>query len=144
MFGCRVILISRPNESPASQWLHDLDRRRQWPAPTGDYEWGATYTTQKRGSANATNLELRAYLAALRATSQTGAKAGRVVTMLPAPVFFGEGAPLYAGGLGTVSLSPVPSYLLQAGSGKHPEKLKLRHDHQPIGRSAGGGLLSQR
>jgi hypothetical protein len=45
--------------------------------------------------------------------------------MLPMPLFFGEGAPLYMGGLGTVSLCPIPSYLLQAGSRAHPEKLNL-------------------
>ena len=45
--------------------------------------------------------------------------------MLPAPLFLGEGAPLYAGGLGTVSLCPVPSYLLQAGSQARPELLNL-------------------
>jgi MYXO-CTERM domain-containing protein len=105
-----------------TSWTDDANGQY---APTGDCEWGATYTTQKLGSANPTNLEQWAYLAAIRATSQTGAKAGRVVTMLPAPVFFGEGAPLYAGGLGTVSLCPVPSYLLQAGSRTHPEKLNL-------------------
>ena len=45
--------------------------------------------------------------------------------MQPMPLFFGEGAPLYAGGLGTVSLCPLPSYLLQAGSRTHPKKLNL-------------------
>ena len=90
---------------------------------TGHYEWGPTYTTPKRGLTDATNMQ--AYLAAVRATRNSGAKAGRVVTMLPAPLFLGEGAPLYAGGLGTVSLCPVPSYLLQAGSQARPELLNL-------------------
>ena len=91
---------------------------------TGDYEWGATYTT-KRGLTNVTSIEQRAYIDAVRATKHSGAKAGRVITMLPSPLFFGEGAPLYAGGLGTVSLCPVPSYLLQAGSRAQPERLNL-------------------
>jgi hypothetical protein len=94
-------------------------------APTGKYEWGATYTTQKQGSFNLTNLEQQAYLAAVQATNNSGAIAHPVATMLPAPLFFGEGAPLCAGGLGTVSLCPLPSYLLQAGSRTHPEKLNL-------------------
>jgi hypothetical protein len=94
-------------------------------APTGDYQWSATYTTQKRGLTNAINLEQRAYLDAVQATSHSGANAGRVVSMLPTPLFFGEGAPLYAGGLGTVSLCPVPSYLLQAGSLTQPQLLNL-------------------
>ena len=47
------------------------------------------------------------------------------VTMLPAPLFFGEGAPLYAGGLGTVSVCPSPTYLLQAVSRAQPSLLNL-------------------
>jgi hypothetical protein len=94
-------------------------------APTGEYEWGATYTTQKQGSVNATNLEQQAYLAAVQATNSSGATAHPIVTMLPVPLFFGEGAPLYAGGLGTVSLCPLPSYLLQAGSRTRPNRLNL-------------------
>jgi hypothetical protein len=83
--------------------------------PTGAYEWGTTYTTQKEGSPNPSNLEQQAYLEAVAATNSSGAIDQPVVTVLPFPIFFGEGAPLYAGGLGTVSLCPVPSYLLQAG-----------------------------
>jgi hypothetical protein len=93
--------------------------------PTGGYEWGATYTTQKQGAVIATNLEQQAYLAAVQATNISGATARPVVTILPAPLFFGEGAPLYAGGLGTVSLCPLPSYLLQAGSRTDPDRLNL-------------------
>ncbi|HMF25493.1 MAG TPA: hypothetical protein VKG24_25675 [Pseudolabrys sp.] len=48
-----------------------------------------------------------------------------VVTMLPVPLFFGKGAPLYAGGLGTVSICPLPTYLLQAGSRTQPYLLNL-------------------
>jgi hypothetical protein len=94
-------------------------------APTGDYEWGATYTTQRQGSLNPINLECQAYLDAVWRTNHSGAKARPVVTLLPTPVFFGEGAPLYAGGLGTVSLCPLPSYLLQAGSRTDAKKLNL-------------------
>ncbi len=93
--------------------------------PTGGYEWGVTYTTQKQGSPNATNLEEAVYLAAVQLTDASGAIAHPVATMLPVPLFFGEGAPLYAGGLGTVSLCPLPSYLLQAGSRTRPDLLNL-------------------
>jgi hypothetical protein len=100
------------------------DARGQY-GPTGGYEWGITYTTQKQGSLNPINLEQEAYLAAVQITNGSGAIAHPVVTMLPAPIFFGEGAPLYAGGLGTVSLIAVPSYILQAGSRAHPDLLNL-------------------
>jgi hypothetical protein len=88
---------------------------------TGNDEWGVTYTTQRRGQVNVTKLDQQAYLDAVHATNYSGANAGRVVTTLPVPLFLGEGAPLYAGGLGTISLCPVPPYLLQAGSRTHPE-----------------------
>jgi hypothetical protein len=103
-------------------WADDANGRYR---PTGNYEWGITYTTQKQGSVNAINLEQQTYLAAVRATNRSGATARPVVTMLPAPLFVGEGAPLYAGGLGTVSLCPLPSYLLQAGSRTRPKLLNL-------------------
>ena len=88
---------------------------------------GHTYTTaQNRHLTNLTNLEQRAYLDAVHGTNHVPAPfAGRVVTMLPAPVFFGEGAPLYAGGLGTVSCARYRSYLLQAGSRTQPYLLNL-------------------
>jgi hypothetical protein len=92
---------------------------------TGNYEWCTTYTTQRLGSPNPANLEQNVYLEAVAATNDAGAKAGPVVTMLPLPMFFGEGAPLYAGGMGTVSLCPVPSYLLQAGSRTNQKLLNL-------------------
>jgi hypothetical protein len=100
----------------------DVNGQYRW---TGDYEWGATYTTGRQDSLNLTSLEQRAYLDAVWNTNRSGAIAHPVVTTLPAPVFFGEGAPLYAGGLGTVSLCPLPSYLLQAGSRTHRKKLNL-------------------
>jgi len=51
-----------------------------------------------------------------------------VATVRPAsafPLYLGEGAPLYAAGLGTVSLCPVPTYLLQAGDAQRPHLLDL-------------------
>jgi len=103
-------------------WADDANGQYAW---TGGYEWGATYTTQKQGSINATNLEQQAYLGAVQATNRSGVTAHPVATMLPVPLFFGEGAPLYAGGLGTISLCPLPSYLLQAGSRTRPDQLNL-------------------
>jgi hypothetical protein len=99
------------------RWADDANGKYSW---TGDYEWGPTYTTPQQGSLNLTNLVKEAYLAAVQATNTHP-----VVTMLPMPLFLGEGAPLYAGGLGTVSLCPVPSYLLQAGSRTKPKLLNL-------------------
>jgi hypothetical protein len=107
-----------------TMWTDDANGQY---APTGGYEWGATYTTQKQGSVNATNLEQQVYLDAVQATNSSGAIARPVVTVLPGamPLFVGEGAPLYAGGLGTVSLCPLPSYVLQAGSRTRPKLLNL-------------------
>jgi hypothetical protein len=106
-----------------TRWADDANGQY---GPTVDpYEWGITYTTQKEGSLNLSNLEQQAYLEAVAATNASGAIAQPIVTMLPMPLFFGEGAPLYAGGLGTVSLCPVPSYLLQAGSRAQPNLLNL-------------------
>jgi hypothetical protein len=95
--------------------------------PTGGYEWSTTYTTQKQGTVNKTNLEQQTYLAAVQATNRSGATAYPVVTVLPGaePLFVGEGAPLYASGLGTVSLCPLPSYVLQVGSRTQPDLLNL-------------------
>ena len=77
------------------------------------------------GLAHLNNLELQTYLAAVQATNFSAAPARPVVTVLPSPLFFGEGAPLYAGGLGTVSLCSLPSYLLQVGSRTKPQLLNL-------------------
>ncbi len=41
------------------------------------------------------------------------------------PLYLGEGAPLYAAGLGTVSHCPLPTYLLQAGDAQQPDLLDL-------------------
>ena len=85
-----------------------------------------SYTTQRQGSLNPISLEQQAYLYAVwRTNHQSRAIARPVVTLLPMPLFFGEGAPLYAGGLGTVSLCPLPTYLLQAGSLTDPQNLNL-------------------
>jgi hypothetical protein len=107
-----------------TMWTDDANGRY---SSTGEYEWGTTYTTQKQkqGLINFNNLELEAYLKAVRATNQSGNPAFPVATVLPSPLFFGEGAPLYAGGLGTVSLCSLPSYLLQAGSRTEPQLLNL-------------------
>lgn len=104
------------------RWADDANGQYAW---TGGYEWGATYTTPRQGFLNPDNLEQQAYLDAVWHTNNSGAVTRPVVTLLPIPLFFGEGAPLYAGGLGTVSLCPLPSYLLQAGSRTDPKKLNL-------------------
>ena len=41
------------------------------------------------------------------------------------PAYVGEGSSLYAAGLGTVSLCPLPTYLLQAGDARQPQLLDL-------------------
>ena len=91
------------------------------------YEWGATYTCQRTGSTAAANLEESAYLAAVRAVNRSGHRFSPVATMQPGavPLYLGEGAPLYAAGMGTVSLIPAPPYLLQAGERHRPGRLNL-------------------
>ncbi|MGZ6764678.1 MAG: hypothetical protein ACXVEQ_00160 [Nocardioidaceae bacterium] len=95
--------------------------------PTGGFDWGATYTMQRQGSLALTNLEEQAYLAAVRRVNRSGHVNTPVATLRPGavPLYLGEGAPLYAAGLGTVSLVPAPPYLLQAGTRAHPELLNL-------------------
>jgi hypothetical protein len=96
-------------------------------AATGGYEWGTTYTAQRRNAVNTVNAEQNAYLSALASVNQSGWPNFPIATVLPGatPLYLGEGAPLYAGGLGTVSLIPLPTYLLQAGDAQHPEQLGL-------------------
>ncbi|MGH3829857.1 MAG: hypothetical protein ACRDRS_05300 [Pseudonocardiaceae bacterium] len=97
-------------------------------AATGGYEWGITYTTQTSNAVNTVNAEQDAYLSALASVNHSGWPNFPAVTVLPGaatPLYLGEGAPLYAGGLGTVSLIPLPTYLLQAGDAQHPERLDL-------------------
>lgn len=95
--------------------------------PLGGFEWGATYTTQRQGSLAVSNLEETAYLSAVRQVNDSGWANTPVATLRPGavPLYLGEGAPLYAAGLGTVSLVPAPPYLLQAGTSAHPELLNL-------------------
>lgn len=96
-------------------------------AATGGYEWGTTYTTQRGNVVNAVNAEQNAYLSAVAEVNQGGWPNFPTATVLPAAtaLYVGEGAPLYAAGLGTVSLIPMPTYLLQAGDAQHPEQLDL-------------------
>ena len=105
----------------ATMWTNDPVTGRY--APTGDPEWGTTYTMQ-RNILGLTNAEQDAYLAAVNAT---GWPNHPVATVRPGtiPLYLGEGAPLYAAGLGTVSLCPAPTYLLQAGDAHRPHQLDL-------------------
>jgi hypothetical protein len=86
---------------------------------------GVTYTCQRTASTSATNTEQDAWLNAISAVAATGRPVGPVAAVQPTPLYLGEGAPLYAGGLGTVSLVPLPTYLLQAGSRQYPDLLDL-------------------
>src|SRR5581483_7724757 len=72
-------------------------------------EWGVTYTMPRQGVTAIGNAEQQAYLAAVNAVIAAGGPDYPVVTVQPGavPIYFGEGAPLYAGGLGTVSLIPA-------------------------------------
>ncbi len=106
-----------------TQWLGDPTTNRY--LATGQYEWGVTYTCQRTASTSATNTEQEAWLNAIQAVAATGRPVGPVAAVQPAPLYLGEGAPLYAGGLGTVSLVPLPTYLLQAGSSQYPALLDL-------------------
>jgi hypothetical protein len=95
--------------------------------PTGGFEWGTTYTMQ-RDITSPANAEQAAYLAAVAAVNGSGWPDYPVASVRPAaalPLYLGEGAPLYAAGLGTVSLCPLPTYLLQAGDARRPQLLDL-------------------
>jgi hypothetical protein len=96
-------------------------------AAAGGFEWGPTYTMQREGSTAAVNAEQSAYLNAVAAVNAGGNPDFPVAAIMPGavPIYFGEGAPLYAGGLGTVSLIPAPTYLLQAGDPQNPRLLDL-------------------
>jgi len=95
---------------------------------TGGSDWGATYTMQ-RNQLNAADAEQDIYLSAVAAVNASGWPDYPVATIrpgtLPLPLYLGEGAPLYAAGLGTVSLCPMPTYLLQADDAQHPDLLDL-------------------
>lgn len=106
-----------------TQWL-DNPATGEY-AATGRNEWGTTYTCQHAASTSATNTEQAAWLDAIAAVAGTGRPVGPVAAVQPTPLYLGEGAPLYAGNLGTVSLVPLPTYLLQAGSRQQPKLLDL-------------------
>jgi hypothetical protein len=93
---------------------------------TGGFEWGTTYT-MRRNPLNIANAEQDAYLSAVAAVNASGWPDYPVAAVRPGPIplYLGEGAPLYAAGLGTVSLCPLPTYLLQAGDAQHPALLDL-------------------
>jgi hypothetical protein len=93
---------------------------------TGGFDWGTTYTMQ-RDITSPANAEQDAYLAAVNAVNTAGWPDYPVATVRPGaiPLYLGEGAPLYAAGLGTVSLCPIPTYLLQAGDAQRPRLLDL-------------------
>ena len=94
---------------------------------TGGFDWGTTYTMQ-RDITSLANAEQAAYLAAVAGVNRSGWPDYPVATVRPAaalPLYLGEGAPLYAAGLGTVSLCPLPTYLLQAGDAQRPQLLDL-------------------
>ena len=96
-------------------------------AATGGFEWATTYTMQ-RDITSPVNAEQDAYLAAVVAVNSRGWPDYPVATVRPGaaiPFYLGEGAPLYQAGLGTVSLCPLPTYLLQAGDAQHPARLDL-------------------
>jgi len=94
--------------------------------PTGGFEWGTTYTMQ-RDVISLVNAEKDAYLAAVATVNASGWPDYPVATVRPGtiPAYFGEGSSLYAAGLGTVSLCPLPTYLLQAGDAQQPQLLDL-------------------
>jgi hypothetical protein len=109
----------------ATMWTNDPVTGQY--VPTGGPEWGATYTLP-RDILSLGNTEQAAYLAAVAATNASGWPDYPVAAVRPAiafPVYLGEGSPLYAAGLGTVSLCPLPTYLLQAGDAQHPQLLDL-------------------
>jgi hypothetical protein len=108
-----------------TMWMNDPVTRTY--ATTGGSEWGTTYTAQRSNIVNAANAEQNAYLSAVAEVNRGGWPNFPTATVLPGatPLYLGEGAPLYAAGLGTVSLIPMPTYLLQAGDAQHPEQLDL-------------------
>jgi hypothetical protein len=109
----------------ATMWTNDPVTGQY--VPTGGFDWGTTYTMQ-RDITSPGNAEQEAYLAAVAGVNGSGWPDYPVATVRPAaafPLYLGEGAPLYAAGLGTVSLCPLPTYLLQAGDAQRPQLLDL-------------------
>jgi hypothetical protein len=108
----------------ATMWTNDPVTGQY--VPTGGSEWGTTYTMQ-RDILSLVNAEQDAYLAAVAAVNASGWPDYPVATVRPGtiPLYVGEGSSLYAAGLGTVSLCPAPTYLLQAGDAQQPQLLDL-------------------
>ena len=108
----------------ATMWSTDPATGRY--EPTGGSEWGTTYTMPRDNTGSA-NVEQDAYLAAVAGVNVTGWANHPVAAVRPGatPLYLGEGAPLYAAGLGTVSFCPTPTYLLQAGDAHRPHQLDL-------------------
>ena len=108
----------------ATMWTDDPETGQYVPA--GGSEWSATYTMQ-RDVISLINAEKDAYLSAVRAVNADGWPDYPVATVRlgTIPAYFGEGSSLYAAGLGTVSLCPSPTYLLQAGDAQQPQLLDL-------------------
>ena len=108
----------------ATMWTDDPVTGQYVPA--GGSEWSATYT-MPRDVLSLINAEQDAYLAAVAAVNASGWPDYPVATVRPGtlPVYVGEGSSLYAAGLGTVSLCPSPTYLLQAGDARQPQLLDL-------------------
>jgi hypothetical protein len=108
----------------ATMWTGDPETGQYVPA--GGSEWSTTYTMQ-RDIISPVNAEKDAYLAAVRAVNASGWPDYPVATVRPGafPAYVGEGSSLYAAGLGTVSLCPLPTYLLQAGDARQPQLLDL-------------------
>ena len=108
----------------ATMWTNDPETGQYVPA--GGSEWSTTYTMQ-RDVLSLINAEKDAYLSAVRAVNASGWPDYPVATVRPGafPAYVGEGSSLYAAGLGTVSLCPLPTYLLQAGDARQPQLLDL-------------------
>jgi hypothetical protein len=109
----------------ATMWTNDPATGQY--VPTGGFEWGTTYTMQ-RDILSLVNAEQEAYLAAVAAVNASGWPDYPVATVQPRPgfpIYVGEGSSLYAAGLGTVSLCPAPTCLLQAGDAQQPQLLDL-------------------
>ena len=108
----------------ATMWT-DNPETGQYVAAGGS-EWSATYTVPRK-VLSLVNAEKDAYLSAVRAVNAAGWPDYPVATVRPGmfPAYVGEGSSLYAAGLGTVSLCPSPTYLLQAGDAQQPQLLDL-------------------
>jgi len=102
-----------------TEWRDDLVRER--PAPTGKLELDLIYAGNKRMS--------DVYIAAAR-----GRKKIRALMVAPtaAQVMLGEGQPLYAEGIPTISSCPIPDYLCQILPGGGLERLDPDYASQQV------------